>query len=132
MHPAQLIQVFQNLISNAIKYRKPDIQPAIHVSAAKKAGEWVICVRDNGIGIAPEYQERIFTPMKRLHGPEIPGFGIGLATCRKVIEHHGGRIWVESQAGVGSNFCFSLRKSKAAKPGSHELRQPDSAATAAS
>jgi len=74
--------------------------------------------RDNGIGIAPEYQQRIFTPLKRLHGREIPGFGIGLATCRKMIEHHGGRIWVKSQAGVGSTFCFSLRKSQAAKPGS--------------
>ena len=129
-HPAQLIQVFQNLISNAIKYRKPDIQPAIHVSAINKGEEWVICVRDNGVGIAPEYHRQIFTPMKRLHGHEIPGFGIGLATCRKVIEHHDGRMWVESQAGVGSTFCFSLRESRAAKPGSHELQQPGPAATA--
>jgi light-regulated signal transduction histidine kinase (bacteriophytochrome) len=129
-HPAQLIQVFQNLISNAIKYRKPNVAPAIHVFVINKPEEWITCFRDNGIGIAPEYQQRIFSPLKRLHGHEIPGFGIGLATCRKVIEHHGGRMWVESQAGVGSTFCFSLRKSQAAKPSSHELQQPDPDGTA--
>src|SRR3954447_17318473 len=69
-HPAQLIQVFQNLISNAIKYRKPDVQPAIHVFAIRTAEELTICMRDNGIGIPPEYQNQIFTPLKRLHGQE--------------------------------------------------------------
>jgi two-component system, sensor histidine kinase and response regulator len=114
-HPAQLIQVFQNLISNAIKYRKDDVKPAIHVSAFDKPEEWIICVRDNGIGIASEDQERIFTPLKRLHGADIPGFGIGLATCRKVVEHHGGRMWVESGLGLGSAFYFTFRKSQLAK-----------------
>lgn len=111
-YPAQLIQVFQNLISNAIKYRKSDTAPRIHVLAINKPEEWIICVRDNGIGVAPEDQERIFMPLKRLHGREIPGFGIGLATCRKVVEHHGGRMWVESQLGLGSAFYFTLRKSQ--------------------
>ncbi len=127
-HAAHLIQVFQNLISNAIKYRKPDVQPSIHISATVHGEEWIICVRDNGIGIAPEHQQRIFSPLKRLHGHEIPGFGIGLATSRKVVEHHGGRIWVESQIGVGSRFYFTLGKNQAAKPAGDRLPQSGAAA----
>jgi two-component system, sensor histidine kinase and response regulator len=123
-YPAQLIQVFQNLISNAIKYRKPGIEPGIHVTATNKPEEWAICIRDNGIGIAPENRQRIFQPLKRLHGREIPGFGIGLATCRKVVEHHGGRIWVESQLDVGSAFYFTLRKNQVGKDGSDETPGP--------
>jgi PAS domain S-box-containing protein len=111
-YPAQLIQVFQNLISNSIKYRKPETTPSIHVEASEGLEEWTICIRDNGIGIAPEDQQRIFAPLKRLHGYEIPGFGIGLATCQRVVEHHGGKMWVESQLGVGSAFYFTLRKSR--------------------
>jgi signal transduction histidine kinase len=117
-HPAQLVQLFQNLISNALKYRKPDVEPAIHVSAVDKPEEWIICVRDNGIGIASEDQGGIFTPLKRLHGADIPGSGIGLATCRKVVEHHGGRMWVESGVGLGSTFCFTFQKNQLAKSGS--------------
>jgi len=116
-HPTQLIQVFQNLISNAIKYRKPGVNPAIHVGVVAKPEEWIICVRDNGIGIRSEDQERIFSPLTRLHGADIPGFGIGLATCRKVVEHHGGRMWVESAVGVGSTFYLAFRKTQAAKSG---------------
>jgi PAS domain S-box-containing protein len=116
-YPAQLIQVFQNLISNAIKYRKPGVQPEIHVGATSRPEEWIICVRDNGMGIAPEDQQRIFRPLERLHGREIPGFGIGLATCRKVVEYHGGRMWIESRQGVGSAFYFTLRKSQTAEAG---------------
>ncbi len=112
-YPAQLVQVLQNLISNAIKYRKPDTAPRIHVSAIEKPQEWILSVTDNGIGVAPEYQAQIFTPLKRLHGREIPGFGIGLATCRKVVEHHGGRMWIESTPGSGSTFHFTLRKTRA-------------------
>jgi light-regulated signal transduction histidine kinase (bacteriophytochrome) len=110
--PIQIVQIFQNLISNAIKYRKPNTVPRISVSVKDSGEEWIVSVRDNGIGIAPEYYERIFTPMKRLHGRDIPGFGIGLATCRRVAEFHGGRIWVESQPGVGSAFHFTVRKNQ--------------------
>jgi PAS domain S-box-containing protein len=127
-HPAQLVQVFENLISNAIKYRKRDLTPAIHVSAIGKPEEWVIAVRDNGIGIAKEDQQRIFNPLKRLHGREIPGFGIGLATCRNVVEHHGGRMWVESKAGGGSTFCFTVRKDTPAGHGIDELPSARSSA----
>lgn len=127
-HPAQIVQVFENLISNAIKYRKRDVRPAIHVSAASKPEEWVIAVRDNGIGIAPGDQQRIFNPLKRLHGREIPGFGIGLATCRNVVEHHGGRMWVESKAGSGSTFFFTFRKNVAAGRGTDEAPRPRSSA----
>ena len=109
-YPAQLVQVLQNLISNAIKYRRSGTAPRIHVSAVETHQEWILSVKDNGIGIAPEYQAQIFSPLKRLHGREIPGFGIGLATCQKVVEHHGGRMWIESAEGVGSTFYFTLRK----------------------
>ncbi|MFZ0589624.1 MAG: MHYT domain-containing protein [Bryobacteraceae bacterium] len=118
-HPAQLVQVLQNLISNAVKYRSPDSAPRIHLSAIEKPQEWIVSVKDNGIGVAPEYQAQIFTPLKRLHGREIPGFGIGLATCRKVVEHHGGRMWIESTPGAGSTFYFTLRKTRTLAP--HEV-----------
>jgi two-component system, sensor histidine kinase and response regulator len=131
VYPAQLIQVFQNLISNAIKYRKPEVEPRIHISAVNKPEEWVISIRDNGIGIAPENQQRIFKPLKRLHGREIPGFGIGLATCRKVVEYHGGRMWVESHVGVGSAFYFTFRKNQTSQPDITELQGRDAAAASA-
>jgi signal transduction histidine kinase len=103
----QLSQVFQNLIGNAIKYRGKDA-PEIHISAETSEDEWVISVRDNGIGIDPRYQERIFGIFKRLHGRELPGTGMGLAICKRIIERHGGRIWVESEVGKGSIFRFSI------------------------
>jgi PAS domain S-box-containing protein len=103
----QLVQVFQNVIGNAIKYRG-DKPPQIHVSAIRKEQYWEISVSDNGIGIAPQYHERIFGVFKRLHGREVPGTGIGLALCRKVIDNHGGRIWVESDPGRGSIFRFTF------------------------
>jgi PAS domain S-box-containing protein len=116
----QLTQVFQNLISNAIKYRKAGIRPRIHISASEGTDAWVISVRDNGIGIAEKYYDRIFSPLKRLHGAEIPGFGIGLATCQKLVEHHGGNIWVDSKPDVGSTFYFRLPKgSESAAKGRH-------------
>lgn len=124
-YPAQLTQVFQNLISNAIKYRKPEVEPKIHVTAIAKPEEWTVCVRDNGMGIAPEDQQRIFRPLERLHGREIPGFGIGLATCRKVVEYHGGRMWVESQPEVGSAFYFTLPKGQTAGAGNNGSRRPE-------
>jgi signal transduction histidine kinase len=104
-----LITLLQNLIGNAIKYRGEDA-PHIHIQAETTDGNWRFCVRDNGIGIAPEYHERIFGIFKRLHGKEIPGTGIGLAICQRIVQWHGGNIWVESEPGTGSAFYFTLPK----------------------
>jgi PAS domain S-box-containing protein len=107
---AQLAQVLQNLISNAIKYRQPDKRAHVHVSAAGQPDEWLFQVTDNGIGFDPQYSERIFGLFKRLHGiGEYSGSRIGLAICRKIIERHGGRIWAEAEAGHGARFFFTLR-----------------------
>jgi two-component system sensor histidine kinase/response regulator len=107
---ARLVHVFQNLISNAIKYRKPDEAVEIQIDAEQQsAEEWLIKVQDNGMGINPAYWETIFIPFKRLHGREVPGTGIGLALCRRIIEAQGGRIWPESTVGKGSTFFFTLR-----------------------
>ncbi len=105
----QLAQVFQNLVGNAIKFRRPDGAPSIHVSAVAAAHGWLFAVKDNGIGIEPQYAERIFVIFQRLHTrAEYPGTGIGLSVCKKVIERHGGRIWVESEFGAGATFYFTL------------------------
>jgi signal transduction histidine kinase len=101
-------QVFLNLIGNAIKYRKPDVAPEIHIEAREDGDEWIFSVRDNGIGIEPRYLDYVFQPFQRLHGREIPGSGIGLATVRKIVEANGGSIWLESEPGKGSTFCFRL------------------------
>jgi signal transduction histidine kinase len=105
---ARIEYVFQNLLSNAIKYRRDGTQPEIFISAKRDGDFWVFSIRDNGIGIAPEYLDGVFEVFKRLHGHEIAGNGIGLALCRKVIEAQSGTIWVESEIGVGSTFYFSL------------------------
>jgi signal transduction histidine kinase len=104
----QLSQVFQNLIGNAIKYCRPDVRPTIHISATERDSEWLFSVRDNGMGIDPQYHARIFGIFKRLHGRELPGTGMGLAICKRIIERHGGKIWVESKPGEGATFYFTV------------------------
>ena len=104
----QLAQVFQNLIGNAIKFRGEEA-PRIHVSSRFADGEWVFAVRDNGIGFDPQYADRIFLVFQRLHNrSEYPGTGIGLAICKKIVDRHGGRIWVDSHPGAGSTFFFTI------------------------
>jgi PAS domain S-box-containing protein len=106
----QLGQLLQNLVGNALKFRSDSV-PRIHLAVMDTPGEFQIEVRDNGIGIEPQYYERIFMVFQRLHNKgEYPGTGIGLAICKKVVERHGGRIWVESRAGEGSSFFFTLPK----------------------
>ena len=112
----QMVQVFQNLIGNALKYRSPDAAPAIVISAHRRSGAWVFSVRDNGIGIPLIHQHRIFSPLKRLHGPSIPGTGMGLAICRKIVQRHGGEMWVESEPGAGSTFRFTIPDRHGAPP----------------
>jgi PAS domain S-box-containing protein len=103
----QIIMVFQNLIGNALKYRR-DLSPHIYISAVHEDNYWRISVRDNGEGFSPEYSAGIFEPFKRLHGPNVAGSGIGLATCKRVVERLGGRIWADSVPGEGSVFHFTL------------------------
>jgi len=107
-NPVQLGQVFQNLIGNAVKFCDKK-SPRVHVSAEEKNREWIFSVRDNGVGIEPQYIDRIFVIFQRLHTrAEYPGTGIGLAICKKIVERYGGRIWLESEFGKGSTFYFTL------------------------
>lgn len=103
----RLVRLFANLISNAIKYRKEE-PPRIHISASEDGPYWRFEFKDNGQGIDNQYSNYIFSMFKRLHGREYPGSGIGLALCRRVVENHGGRIWLESTPGVGSTFYFTI------------------------
>jgi signal transduction histidine kinase len=114
--PTQLTQLFQNLIGNAIKFRGPD-PPEVRVSAALRGRDWVFSVRDNGIGIEPQYAQRIFVIFQRLHGRDAyPGTGIGLSICQRIVARHGGRIWVESEPGRGSTFYFTVPAGETAAP----------------
>jgi light-regulated signal transduction histidine kinase (bacteriophytochrome) len=107
---SQLVLVFQNLLANAIKFRRKDL-PHIHVSARDHDREWVFAVKDNGIGIEPQHAERVFVIFQRLHTrEEYPGTGIGLAVCRRIVERHGGKIWFESEPGKGTTFFFTVPK----------------------
>jgi len=104
----QMVQLIQNLVANAIKFRNKD-RPCIHVSSEQKNGTWVFSVSDNGIGIDSEYYDRIFAIFQRLHGKtEYPGTGIGLSVCKRIVERHGGRIWVDSEFSKGSKFYFTM------------------------
>lgn len=106
-HEIRLVQLLQNLIGNAIKYRSGQ-SPAIHVRGERRTGDWLFSVKDNGIGIEPQYCQQVFGIFKRLHGQAYEGTGIGLAICQRIVERYGGRIWVESKPGVGSVFYFII------------------------
>ncbi len=105
----RLGQVLQNLIGNALKFRG-DTPPRIHVSVVKEEDHWRFAVRDNGIGIDPQHTGKLFQVFQRAHGTEYRGTGIGLAICKKIVEQHGGRIWVESKPGEGSIFHFTVSR----------------------
>jgi light-regulated signal transduction histidine kinase (bacteriophytochrome) len=102
------VQLLQNLVSNGIKYRREGVPPVLRISSRKVDGEWEFRVQDNGQGIARDYWGRVFGVFKRLHGKNIPGTGIGLALCQRVVERYGGRIWLDSEPGEGSTFFFTL------------------------
>jgi PAS domain S-box-containing protein len=113
--PNQIFQLLQNLVQNGIKFHVSDRRPHVHIGAGDAGSHWHFTVQDDGIGIAPEFQDRIFIIFQRLHSrSEFPGTGIGLAICKKIVERHGGRIWVESQVGEGSTFHFTLPKDREA------------------
>lgn len=106
---AQLTQLFQNLLGNAIKFRRRNDFPRVHISATRDGATWKFAVADNGIGINPEFQPRLFVIFQRFHHRDAyPGTGIGLAICKRIVERHGGQIWVESDGANGTTFFFTL------------------------
>jgi len=114
----QFAHVFQNLLSNSLKYRKKEVAPDIRITARRAGNQWTICVRDNGIGFDPRYANRIFGLFKRLHKDEYPGTGLGLAICQRIVERTGGRIWAEGELGRGAAVYFTVAE---AQPGSASL-----------
>jgi len=112
----QLAQVFQNLVGNALKFRG-EAPPLVHITVTPREGAWLFAVADNGIGIDPQYFDRIFIIFQRLHpSHRYPGTGIGLALCQRIVERHGGRLWVESAPGQGSTFYFTLKRAEGGRP----------------
>ena len=105
---SQLAHVFQNVLSNALKYRKAGMRPRIDVGAKQEGDQWIVSVRDNGIGFDQRYAERIFGLFKRLHKDEYPGTGLGLAICKRIVERYGGRMWAQGEPGAGAVFYFAL------------------------
>lgn len=122
--PTQMAQVFQNLVGNALKFRSKE-PPKIRISVLRGESEWVFSVKDNGVGIEADELDSVFTIFRRLH-PEYTGTGIGLAICRRVIERHGGRIWVESTPGKGSTFSFTIPIRRSQNAGRKSLALPES------
>lgn len=106
--PSHMLQLLQNLLSNAIKYRRPDVAPIIRILVRAENGFWNFTVADNGQGFNMTYIKQVFGIFKRLHGPEVPGTGIGLALCKRIVERHGGQMWAESTLGAGTSFHFTL------------------------
>ena len=123
-----LVQLFQNIVSNALKYRHPDRQGHVHIRSVAKDGEWIFSVRDNGIGIDPQYAPQIFKIFKRLNGHKYAGAGMGLAICQKIVERFGGRIWVESKLGEGAMFFFTIPGADRRARPPHQLTSPAPAA----
>jgi signal transduction histidine kinase len=102
-----LAEVFEHLIANALKFKGVD-PPIVSVDARRAPEGWLFSVKDNGVGIPPKYRDRLFTPFRRLHGTDVPGAGLGLAISRKIVEAHGGRIWIEDLEGSGVTISFNL------------------------
>jgi signal transduction histidine kinase len=120
--PVLLEQLLQNLIGNALLYHRPGESPVVEISGSRSGEVWQFAVKDNGQGIPLDYQDRVFEPLKRLHGHEIPGTGLGLALCRTIVARHGGRIWVESGgSGCGALFRFTLSAAQRVAFDSQEL-----------
>jgi len=125
--PRELAQLFQNLNGNSIKYRA-DESPEVHIGAKSSHGFWQFSISDNGIGIEPKYRERVFGIFKRLHSSqEYSGTGIGLAICKRIVDQLNGEIWIESSAGVGCTFCFSIPQKDTAVETHNQatLRKPE-------
>jgi light-regulated signal transduction histidine kinase (bacteriophytochrome) len=124
VQPFHLTQVFQNLVGNALKYRKQDVAPVVQISAEPAGDEWVFSVINNGIGFNPAYAERIFGVFRRLYpNDEYPGTGIGLAICARIVAHYGGRIWAEGKEGKGATFRFALPGQNSRAPKMKMLKQ---------
>ncbi len=121
----KLVLVVQNLVSNAIKFRNPDEVARVHVGAVKKGPVWNFVVEDNGIGFDPQYADKIFVIFQRLHSRNYPGTGLGLAISKRIVEAHGGHMWVESAEGKGSRFWFSLPANQTDKVRNETGKKPD-------
>jgi light-regulated signal transduction histidine kinase (bacteriophytochrome) len=126
------VLLFQNLIGNAVKYRKEGVRPTIEIGAQREQGHWKFHVKDNGIGIDPKYKDQAFMVFKRLHSRDkYGGTGMGLAICKRIVERHGGSIWVESQLGQGSTFFFTIPQEPLPPGAPRPLRQEAPSAHAA-